>query len=270
MKIIRHEDDIKSGLCRGHKSRDWSAEPFGFNAKPFDLTIIKFNATEWKDRIEHRKKLGIFCRQIKSLYGIKSHNQGSTNLCWMNADIMAMERAIAKICGKFVRLSPVSAAGPMLNFRNWSGRPAFVGGWSGSANEWIREHGVNLTSEMPYEAENFLSPQQYTDDLREKALLTRVTEWMDFPSQGLSLKEKQEIMFTSIENGIAFANGRNRWSHATTTCGLDYVDGEFVWIEDNSGYGRDSNGESVLAFNWVYDDAVAPTVISPRDWSLVG
>lgn len=245
-----YADVMPSNALRGgHLPRDWSEEPLGYCAKVFDLTPIP--KTEWRDRIEERKRLGITNRQLKAAAGIKSLHQGQTNYCWINAAVHCLHYLQARTGAGYQPLSPASAGARIKGFEN-------VGGWSTQGVAFMREHGVNLQAEWPA---NAIDKRYLTAANIDAAKSNIVVEWFDFPAQNVDREQRAVYLATALLNGYAVACGFNWWRHATTAVDLDFVNGQFVWLHDNSGAGRDANGETILSYaKGIYDDATAPTV----------
>lgn len=239
-------------LRGGHEPRDWSADPLGFSAKIIDLPTIPKN--EWRDRIEARKKAGVTARQLKAAFGIRSLHQGQTNYCWINAAVHCLHYLQVRTGHGYEPLSPASAGARIKNFAN-------VGGWSTQGVEFMRKHGVNYQRDWPA---NAIDRRYLTEANTAKALDNKVVEWLDFPAQGVDREQRAAYLATAVLNGYAVACGYNWWSHAITVVDLDWVNGQFVWLCDNSGAGRDANGETILSYaKGIYDDATAPTVTVP-------
>lgn len=239
-------------LRGGHLPRDWSAAPLGHCAKIFDLPAIPKN--EWRDRIEERKKAGVTARQVKAVFGIKSLHQGQTNYCWVNAAVHCLHYLQARTGRGYQPLSPASVGARVKSFQN-------VGGWSTQAVAFMRTHGVNYQSDWPA---NAIDRRYATPANIAAARANIVTEWLDFPVQGVDREQRAGYLATAVLNGLTVACGYNWWSHAVTVCDLDWINGQFVWLCDNSGAGRDANGETILSYaKGIYDDAVAPSVVLP-------
>lgn len=206
-----------------------------------DLGIKLIDESEWADRIrdQDKYKSNLYHYSLES--GLPCLDQNSTNYCWINGPVHCMEIERLKETGQIVSLSPASAGARIKQFRN-------VGGWGSQGLEWMREHGVNETSDWPA---NAINRRYLTDDNIAKAKLNKIVEYFVLDSW-------QEVMSCILSN-VPVAVGYNWWRHEVTGTHGVLVSGKVeLGIRNSWSMAWGDKGFSVLKGQKKYpDDAVA-------------
>ena len=234
-------------LGSGYIPRDWSVDPFGGFAAPFNLPTIP--RSEWPRMIEEREAIGVTNRQLLKEFAIAPLNQGQTNYCWCNAVVSALHIILAGQGSLFERLSPASAAAPIKGFQN-------RGGWGIEAVKWIAEHGINSVDEWPA---NKIDKSLYTTENKAKAARRKITEWYDLKPNSI------DQLVTCLLNGIPVALGLDWWGHEILAVDPAIENGNLVIVIQNSwgegwgdkGLGKLSEAKARAA------DQVAPRTVTP-------
>lgn len=257
--IINDEtfNDLKDVLFPAEHSRGLTLESrpnpgglcYGSTAVvPFDPKWL-VPRSEWRARIEERKKLRRTLRDKIQRAGLPSKNQGSTNFCWANAPVAAMEMMRVLQNQEKVSLSPASVACPINGFVN-------EGGWGQQALKRIVEAGVVPTSLWP---DNAINRKYATQANYEIGYRYRCLRWCELEPGNM------DQMVSVLLRDIPVPIGLSWWGHEVTAVDPDWIDGDIALSIRNSwgqwgtqgnpgfeGYGV-LQGRKMLA-----DDAVCP------------
>lgn len=264
-EIIRIDDSTRQLPvnpldCAGYVQRDFSREPQGIHgfAAPFAMELIP--RSEWADRIRDMERNKTRLSDIMADAAIPSESQGYVNDCWAACvvDAIIVLRAVA---GKpHIPLSPASVAGPATKYRNWSGRPAGVGGWTSQALKYVVEHGIATAETWPA---NDLNPKWDNADSQASRSHHGVTEWWDGSSDS-DVAFAQ--MMTCVFNRLPVPGGYPWMSHAVDAIDpiMDARGTTFGVRVRNTGLYRDKYGMTeLLGSRAMPSEIVAPRVTSP-------
>lgn len=240
---VQIPEGMGAGLELGlHSSQEYIDEGL---ASPFpsDLLVPR---SDWQGIIQEQQERKTRLSDFVDYKDIKCKNQGSTNYCWINAPVHAVEIVRAQQNQEFVSLSPASAGAQIKGFRN-------VGGWGKEGLEWIVKNGVVPTSLWP---DNAIDRRYLTQEAKTQSDKYKVTEWLVLQPRNLD----QHISL--LLRGIPAPVGLLWWSHEVTDYEAVWIDGAIGVRFRNSwgmnwgdrGYGI-RRGTKLLA-----DDIVAPRV----------
>lgn len=182
----------------GYIPRDYDRIPLGSlqGASPLNGPYIPRN--EWADRIQERERKGQLLSQIVLNEDVPSLDQGSTNYCWANCVVTAIETLRCANGLPYLKFSPASVAAPIKGFSN-------QGGWPDEAVEYIATNGVCPAANWPA---NAIDKRYYTQSNRGLAMKYRVTEWWDLPQRSF------DALMTCLLTGIPASVGYLWWRHA--------------------------------------------------------
>lgn len=207
-----------------------------------ELGIPLIPESEWISRTKQNEESRSNIKSLCVDLGLPCLDQNGTNYCWINAPVHCCEITHLQNTATIISYSPASAGARIKNFRN-------VGGWGSEGLEWLRQNGVNETSDWP---DNAINRSYDTTENRAKALTHRVVEYF-------VLNSWQEII-SCLLSGVPVAVGYNWWSHEVTACDPVVVNNKVELLIRNSwsmSWGEDG-GFGVLADSKKYpDDAVA-------------
>lgn len=229
------------GFGKGRDPRNYAQNPEGTVATPFNLPLIPRG--EWKDRIEEMERTKTRLSDLVKQAGIEPKNQASTNYCWCNAVVTAIETVRCRMGQPYVKLSPASVAAPIKGYRN-------QGGWGGEALDYIIENGIASVDLWPANAIS----RQYFDPSRANAALHKVTEWLELGSRNFDQK------MTLLLHRIPVPSGYNWMGHEM--CSMDplYFGGSDFGALDRNSWGSNSEWYVLHESRSRPDDAVAPLV----------
>lgn len=233
-----------AGFSTGAKPRDFSIDPLGGFAAPFDLPLIP--RSEWQARIEEGNQQKSFLSHMRRAAGLKSQDQNGTNFCWMHAVVSANRLLRAVANQPNVALSAAAGASIINDYQN-------EGGWSTQALKWVVSNGMPSTEFWP---ENKIDRQYDTPAMRANAKLHQITEWWDLQPQNLD--QLMTCLFLRIPVPVGF----NWWGHAI--CAMDPVfkNGQYgikIWNSWADSWG-DLGEADLLGSKAIADDQVAPRV----------
>jgi len=198
---------------------------------------------EWQARIEEMEESKSRLSDLSSLIKMPALNQESTNYCWANAPVYALQCVRAQQNQPLVLLSPASVAAPIKGFRN-------VGGWGKEALEWIAQKGVVPVSQWPA---NAIDRRYSTPTNLALATQYRVDEWTELKPRS------REQLISMLLRRIPVAVGYNWWGHEVTAIDPVWFDGEVAVRIRNSWGNWGENGYGILrGAKMLPDDAVCP------------
>jgi hypothetical protein len=239
--------DAPAGYGKGYVKRDYNAHPLCSIAGTVALDLPLIPREEWPDRIADMERTKSRLSDLVLQAGIKSKDQRSTNYCWINGVVTAIETIRCVMGQPYVPLSSASAGCIIKNFRN-------VGGWGQEGLEHVVKLGVCSEELWPNAA---IDRKYYTEEAKAEALLNRCTEWYDLPPGTL------DATMTCLFHRIPVAVGYNHWGHEV--CAMDPVmqGGEFG-VRHRTSW-SDSWGENgfgiLMGRKAIPDDACAPRVM---------
>lgn len=240
--------DVHRGFKNPPKSFNAFDSPYALGFQASGIQLI--DRSEWPERTEEmeRKKTRISDIVIAAGYRIK--NQARTNYCHMNGSVSAVEACNILQGGKYVELSPASAAAPMTGFRN-------IGGWAAPDLKYLAEHGCCPVELWPQAA---IDRRYYTPENREIAKRFR-------PRTYVPLKTFDEL-YSCLLQRIPCTHGSMRWGHLVAA--FDPV------VQSRGRYGvRIANswnvtwgdkGWGVLTEDFGFDECVAVFDSRPVFW----
>lgn len=198
---------------------------------------------EWQARIEQTERTQSRLSDLCTLAGLPHKDQASTNYCWANAPVYAMEVMRVKQNQPMVILSPASVAAPIKGYRN-------VGGWGKEALEWIVQYGAAPVSLWPA---NGINKSFATKTTIAEAAKYRVDEWCELVPRNI------EQLVSMLLHRIPVPVGYNWWGHEVTAIDAVWLDGTVAIRIRNSWANWGDNGYGILQGNRMLpDDAVAP------------
>ena len=121
-------------------------------------------------------------------------DQQSTNYCWANATVYALELALLKQGQRLPRLSPASVAAPIKGFRN-------QGGWGGDALKYLREHGAVPVDMWPA---NAIERRYQTPEAATAAADFKVTDWIEVEPKNILQAATLLLMGYPISAGFSW------------------------------------------------------------------
>jgi hypothetical protein len=231
-------DYIDSGN-RGYLGMFESDEDRKESKRFADIGIPLIPESEWDEIIDVLEKDGASLPQLCKSMGLPCLDQSGTNYCWVNAPTHCCEIVRLTETGQVFSYSPASVGAPVKGFRN-------IGGWGSQALTYMRENGINLTSDWPA---NKISRSYYTDDNAAKKKKHLVLEYF--------VLESWEERVSCMLSGIPTADGYSWWSHEV--CGVGIIKKSHDLIIRNSwGMGWGDQGFSTLTGSRKYaGDSVA-------------
>lgn len=241
------------GMSTGYQPEMRAGAPddyaYGAAAKPFPREL-EIDESEWPDRIKEMEERKTRVTDLIALAGLPCKNQASTNYCWMNAPVAALETRRVVQNQEMVILSPASGAAPIKGFRN-------QGGWGFEALQWLAERGVVPVENWPA---NAIDRRYYTEENKQLALNYRVDEWWELKPRNL----KQ--LMSCLLRRIPIAVGLNWWRHEVLYVDPLWVNGRAA-VRMRNSWGMNwpnagAAGYSVLQDSKMLpDDAVAPGTV---------
>lgn len=194
--------------------------PYAGLASPFPKELF-IPRSEWQARIQEREQKKARLIDLCDRWNLPVEDQKQTNYCWAFATCHA-----ATIVGwkqgdsRGIRLSPVSVAARVKNFRN-------VGGWGPEALEELTTHGCNTLQEW----DNAVIDRRFdTPENREKAKLNIIDEWWELPQDDTWL----DALVTCQLLGLPASAGFGWWGHQVCLMDPAWIDGAIAEIFDNS------------------------------------
>lgn len=236
---------IPEGMGAGLELELHSPAEYGSLADPFPSELL-IPRSEWQDRIKEQEERKTRLSDFVDLRNIPCKNQSSTNYCWINAPVHALEIVRARQNQEYVPLSPASAGAQIKGFRN-------VGGWGKEGLEWIVKNGVVPSSMWP---DNAIDRRYLTQEAKQVAMDYRVTEWWLLQPRNLD----QHISL--LLRGIPAPVGLLWWRHEVTDYEAVWVDGQIgVRFRNSWGMGWGTRGYGIrTGSKLLADDIVAPRV----------
>jgi hypothetical protein len=194
-----------------------------------------------RERDKNKAKSGLV--QLANRFTWPHKNQQSTNFCWANATLYALEMAFLRQNTKPELLSSASVACPITGFDN-------VGGWGKNALNRLKTHGAVPERLWPNAAINrkYATPAAW-----EAAKKYRVKDWLEIASR--------DILSAAIAilSGYCVSAGFNWWRHQVALVDVTLMDGDLAWVIRNSWPNWGENGYAILrGSRMVFDDAVCP------------
>ena len=230
---------------------DLTGRPEGFayagTADPFPDELL-IPRSEWQERIKERETLKITNRDHAKRVGLPCKDQASTNYCWINAPVYAVEMQRAIEGQPTVILSPASAGAQIKSYRN-------VGGWGKEGLEWIAKNGVAPVSLWPA---NAIDRRYATEAARTAALKYRVHEWWELQPRNI------DHLVSCTLRGSCVAVGYPWWGHEVTIVDALWLDNTIALLFRNSwGSAWGDDGYGILqGSRMLPDDAVSPRLMA--------
>jgi hypothetical protein len=195
--------------CRGRVPRDYKQQPFGSLgfAAPFSQPPIP--RSEWADRIRDREKARAIASKVARARGVKTLDQASTNYCWINAPIQALQVCRALAGQPIVELSPASVGAKIKRFQN-------VGGWGTEGVAYLARVGATPCSLWPANAIDRRYDTPQADAERSKY---QVDKWIDLPPR------RFDLLMTCLLMGWPVPVGFNWWGHEVLAIDPVILDG---------------------------------------------
>jgi len=220
------------GFGTGYIPRDYDAMPegsLGF-ADPFDLPVIPRD--QWAERIKAREVSHSRISDWQRRKKVKVNSQGQTSFCWAHGTVKAMELSYAMSGHDYTELAPESIAAPIKGFRS-------QGGNTPEAIRWLSAKGC---CERQYWPRNSYSRSNYTDQVKQNAMLWRLSEWLELS------RNRFDQLATCLLLGLPAGIGLKWWRHLV--CAMDLVktgaNSYGVMILNSWGPGWGDNGRGIL------------------------
>lgn len=206
---------------------------------------VRFNVipeVELKRRIIARKAAHRTNKEFLEHYKIPVKNQQSTNYCWVNACVGALEITRAKQNQKYIDLSPASCGSIITNFRN-------IGGYGLDAIEFLHDKGAVPSNLWPA---NAISKTYNTTVNNNERVKFRVDEWNEIAQNDLNQ------LNAALDAGFVVCAGLSWWRHEIIFIDLDIDNnGNIVYVFRNSwGSNWGDNGHGVMTANKARGDYV--------------
>lgn len=226
------EEEFNTDEGFGYVPRDYTEVPEGeleFSI-PFDLPIIP--RAQWPDLIKKQAEDRSRVSDHRHYHKLKSSNQNPLPYCWIHGCVNAMRLKRAMMRQPYADLEPTAPGALIKNFRR-------VGGNTPESVKHLAREGCPTTR---FWKPNSLSRAQVTPEMKENALLHRITEWYELKRNNF------DQLATALLHGFPCVIGLSWWSHMIVA--MDLVDlgrGEFgVLIWNSWGDGWKDQGEAVL------------------------
>ena len=229
-------------LSTGCVLRDFDKNPRGSLAFAPAVEIEMIPRSEWRDRIEEKKKNKSRLSDIWKRAGIPLIYQNGLGWCWAfgcTNNIM-LSRAVAN--QPFLHLSPSSIAGPVANYRN-TGMPIYA------ALERACSHGIADVSVYPELTQDRL----WTPEVEANASRNVVQEHWDLEVYDGKPKTKGqqehifEILATCLLRDMPVTVALDWWGHCVTYCDLDFENNRYVVDGVNSHGANYKHGNAPYA-----------------------
>ncbi|MEM9354610.1 MAG: hypothetical protein AAGB04_00215 [Pseudomonadota bacterium] len=239
-------EEGQPGYDGGVVPRDRAESPLccGAGSGRVELPLIPEN--EWLECIEQMEAAEARSVDLREQTGLKSLNQGRTNSCWAQCVVQNFHYRQRQLGYTSTPLSSGSVVGPVKKWRN-------VGGMVSQAIEHIHDDGIVPASMFPANAVGRDSRRYYTDEAVIAAQDYKALDWWDVePNNG---PELATCLLSGFQVGICYLWMR----HAVLAIDLVSTPKGLAVLCDNSGYGRDRNGLTVIPIRkaFDFDDAVA-------------
>jgi len=239
-------EEGQPGYDGGVVARDRQESPLccGSAAERVSLPLIPEN--EWLGCIEKMEVEQARSVDIRQQAPLKSLHQGQTSSCWIQCVAQNMHYRQSQLGYSRIPLSPCSVGQPIKNWRD-------KGGMVSEGIEFATEHGFVPQSLFPPNAVGRGAKKFYTDEAIQAAQDHKPLEYWD-----LELNNGAELA-TCLLNGFQVAICYLWMSHAVLAIDLISTSKGLAVLCDNSGYGRDRDGLTVIPIKkaFDFDDAVA-------------
>lgn len=237
------------GQSRGLIPRNYELIPYG--SMPFApaAEMDEIPRSEWKDRIEEAEKNKTRIVDLCDAVGSPVKNQASTNYCWINAVIRAMEIVRVIQNEPLIPLSSASIGCKIKNFKN-------QGGWGLEGVQYAVKHGAVPMSMWPNAA---IDRKYDTPAANAERTKFKIIEWEDLPNTF-------EAVMTRVLRNIPCPVGYNWWGHEVcAVAGVVISADKYGIIIDNSWGNWGDRGRGVLnESKGRPDDAQSPRVGTPH------
>ena len=220
-------DDLSRGLdLSARPDKDFAYDGF---ASPFNDAML-IPTSEFRARIQEREEQGASLSALIKAKRLDHKDQGSTNYCWINGPVHALEIRRLQQNQNRVTLSPASAGAKIKNFQN-------RGGWGLEGIQYLASKGCVPTEYWPA---NAIDRRFDTEANVQRALGYRVREWLECKPRNV-----QQMVSVSLRN-YPGSGGYNWWSHQITIVEPVWLDGEVAMRIRNSWKGWGDYGFGIL------------------------
>ena len=226
---INHPNGEEQALATGLST---APVPEGLRAGPFrsqfDGKLVP--RSDWQAIIQEMEQRKTRLSDRVTAAGIPHKDQGSTNYCWANGPVHAVEILRCKQGQKYVSLSPASIAAPIKNYRN-------VGGWGDEAMAMITSQGICPSSFWP---DNAIDSKYKNDNSDLARSGFTVPEWWSLKSKTI------DQLMTCLINRMPVAVGFLWWEHLVVAVDPVWVNGAPGIRIRNSWRNFGKNGYAII------------------------
>lgn len=236
-----HDVIVGQGFGRG-----WTGRPdegYGDAASAFPTQLL-IPRSEWQARIADKEASGTQLSQIILNAGLPPKNQQSTEFCFANSPVHAVEILRVLQNEPMVILSAASIACPLTNFQNH-------GGFGKAALQRISDKGIVPAANWP---SNAISRQYYTNSILATGTNYRCVDWTSMVPRNI------DQLVSLLLLGYPCPIGLNWWSHEVTACDAVWINGAIgIRFRNSWGPGYGANGFATLTGQkMIPDDAICP------------
>jgi len=230
-------DDINQEFSLGMRT-DPEPQVFrGLKARiPFAGKLVP--RSDWRAIITEMEDRKTRLSDIVSEHGIPHKDQASTNYCWANGVVHAVEILRCVAGQKYVSLSPASVAAPIRNYTN-------EGGWGVEALEYITKYGVVPSSLW---GDNRIDKALDNSTTRAVRSLYMVPEWWNLAPRNL------DQLITCLINRKPVPVGFNWWGHLVVAVDPVWLNGTVGIRIRNSWKNWGNNGYGIIQGTRMYPD----------------